>query len=163
MRILLRKISDQRHALRLVRDGGACEEVEQETRSTLVHDLLHYAVEAEAGIATGFWGSLAAGVTLDEMNDRTQAALGARAGELGAIERVVGALSSAAKGRPAAEVVAGLRRYAASLDTTMPDWLTEPFVEAVQERLRRLLGRWRATAYGAAMELAWGDGQDGDA
>jgi len=29
------------------------------------------------------------------------------------------------------------------------------FVDRVLERLRRLVGRWRATAYGASMTLEW--------
>lgn len=40
-----------------------------ETRSYLVHDLLHYAVESEAGLSGGFWGNLARGKTLADMND----------------------------------------------------------------------------------------------
>ena len=36
----------------------------------LVHDLLHYAAEQEAGVQTGFWGTLASGRTLADMNDR---------------------------------------------------------------------------------------------
>ena len=42
-----------------------------------------------------------------------------------------------------------------SLGATMPDWLTEPFVVAVQERMRRLQGHWRATPFGGVMELPW--------
>jgi hypothetical protein len=159
VQIQLRKISDERHALRIVRaddgGGGALDEVECETRSTLVHDLLHYAVESEAGLAGGFWGNLAAGLTLADMNDRTGAPLGGGASEMAAIEQIVGALSGAVKGRSAAEMVAGMRRFAAALGATMPDWLTEPFVEAVQERMRRLLGHWRATPHGATMNLEW--------
>jgi hypothetical protein len=29
------------------------------------------------------------------------------------------------------------------------------FVERVRERLRRLVGRWRATRFGMTMELPW--------
>jgi hypothetical protein len=155
VQIQLRKISDERHALGIARAGGAFDEVECETRSTLVHDLLHYAVESEADLTTGFWGNLAAGLTLAEMNDRTRAPLGAAATEMAAIEQIVGALSGAVKGRSAAEMVAGMRRFAEALGATMPTWLTESFIEAVQERMRQLLGRWRATAYGATMSLDW--------
>ena len=155
VQIQFRKLSDERHALAIVRPAGARDEVDCETRSTLVHDLLHFAVESEAGIATGFWGRLAGGLTLADMNDRTGAPLGAGAADKVAIEQIVGALSGAAKGRSAAEMVAGMRRFAAALGATMPDWLTESFIEAVQERMRRLLGHWRATPYGATMTLDW--------
>jgi hypothetical protein len=89
------------------------------------------------------------------MNDRTGAPLGAGAADMAAIEQIVGALSSAVKGRSAGQMLAGMRRFAEALGATMPGWLTEPFVEAVQERMRQLLGRWRATPFGATMDLDW--------
>ena len=54
MRILFHKLSDDRHRLAIERTPGAREEVECETRSYLVHDLLHYAVESEAGCGATF-------------------------------------------------------------------------------------------------------------
>jgi hypothetical protein len=153
--IIFHKLSDERHALEIRRSDGAREQVECETRSYLMHDLLHYAVEAEAGVGSGFWGTLAAGKTLADMNDRTGMALGTAAGEVGAIEQVVGALSGVTKGRAPEDLVAGIRRYATSLGTTMPGWLTVPFLEAVTERMRRLTGHWRATPHGGAMTLLW--------
>jgi hypothetical protein len=155
MRIVFRKIADERHALEIVRDDGRRESVVCETRSYLVHDLLHYAVEGEAGLGGGFWGNLARGRTLEDMNDRTGRAMEAELPEMSVIERLVGALSGAVKGRSAAEMVTGLHRYAEALDSTLPPWLTESFVAAVQERMRRLLGHWKATPVGAAMELYW--------
>jgi hypothetical protein len=162
MKILLRKISDQQHELTIARDGvhGAQREsVTCETRSMLLHDLVHYAVEAAAGIEGGFWGTLARGRTLAEMNDRTGAALdAAEAAEMAAVEQLAGALHGAAKGMPAADVVAGIHRYAAATDEAVPAWLTESFVAAVQERLRALTGAWRATPHGGTLELTWPPG-----
>jgi hypothetical protein len=159
MRIRFTKISDERHELAILDDddGVVRDSVVCETRSYLTHDLLHYAVEAEAGLAGGFWGNLAGGRTLAQMNDRTggMGAGSADAEEMGTIEQVVGALTAAVKGRSAADMVSGMKRFAASLGNTMPDWLTETFVLAVQERMRRLLGHWRATPFGHAMELGW--------
>jgi hypothetical protein len=151
MRILLRKLSDERHALAVVRDDGRRDEVECETRSVLLHDLIHLAVEAEAGLGGGFWGSLARGRSLADMNDR----MAEPTPELAQIERIVGALHPAAKGRTPAELVAGLERFAAATGETLPEWLAEGFLAAVQERLRRLLGHWRATPYGGTMEVAF--------
>jgi len=48
-----------------------------------------------------------------------------------------------------------MRRYAASLGASMPDWLTEPLVEGVNQRMRALLGQWRATPRGGEMVLSW--------
>lgn len=155
MRIAFRKISDERHELTIVRGDGQRETVACETRSVLAHDLLHYAVEAEAGLVYGFWGLLAAGHSLADMNDRSGAPLGARHADIMVVERLVGALSPIAKGAAPAEVMAGMTRYAESSGSTLPPWLTEPFVAAVAERLRRLVGRWRATPHGGVMELDW--------
>ena len=38
----------------------------------------------------------------------------------------------------------------------MPPWLDVAFAERVAERLRRLQGQWKATAFGGAMELVFG-------
>jgi hypothetical protein len=153
MQIRFRKLSDERHELAISKDSASWESVECETRSYLTHDLLHYAVEAEAGVQAGFWGRLAAGASLAEMNDRTRP----MGDEMAAIEQVVGALTPSVKGMSAAEVVAGMNRFASSLGATLPPWLTERFVLAVQERMRRLVGRWKATPRGSALELSWPD------
>ena len=129
MRILFKKLSDERHELSISRDLASWETVECETRSYLTHDLLHYAVEAKAGVQSGFWGRIAAGATLAEMNDRTRS----MGDEMAAIEQVVGALTVSVKGRSAAAVVAGVNRFGASLGATLPSWLTEAFVLAVRE------------------------------
>jgi hypothetical protein len=155
MRIVLRKISDERHALEIERGDGRRDRVECETRSYLVHDLLHYAVESEAGLSTGFWGLLAKGKTLVDMNDRTGRAMMEESQEMAVIEGVVGPLSGAVKGRSGAEMVAAFRRYWTALETEPVPWLTESFVIAVQERMRRLLGSWSATPFGGTMELDW--------
>ena len=156
MRILLRKISDQQHELAIVRErSGARESVVCETRSYLRHDLLHYAVEAEAGIEGGFWGSLARGRTLADMNDRTGMALAGDTAEIATVEKFVGVLSGAAKGLSTAEVMSVIERSGAATNAPPPAWLTESFVAAVQERLRGLLGAWKATPYGETMTLDW--------
>ena len=160
VRIELRKISDEAHELAIVRlagalDPGARESLRCETRSTLVHDLLHFAAEKEAGVQSGFWGTLAAGHTLADMNDRTGVALGAAGPDVMAVERIVGPLSAALKGTSAADLVVRLRGYLAETGTPAPAWLTEAFVAAVQERMRRLLGAWRAVPFGESLHLDW--------
>src|SRR6187549_2379848 len=147
MRIRFVKLSDERHALEIVRDDGRVERAECETKSLLMHDLLHLAVETEARLDAGFWGRLAAGTTLSEMNDRSKP-LGPETEELAAVEQLVGALHGATKGRSATELVAGMRRFAGALGHDLPDWLTERFVVAVEERLRRFVGHWKATPFG---------------
>ena len=155
MRILFTKISDEVHLLAIEQQGRPRQEMRCETRSYLLHDLLHYAVEGEAGLASGFWGRLATDKTLAQMNDRTGAAMAAAGPELAVVEQIVGALHGTAKGIAAGDLIAGLRRFASALDQTLPDWVDEALVVAVQERMRRLQGHWRATPHGGVMELPW--------
>jgi hypothetical protein len=157
LEIRIRKLSDERHSLEIVRPDGRRELVECETRSYLRHDLLHYAVESEAGLESGFWGKLASGTTLARMNDRE--ALPPGGGEegedLAAIEQIVGALHNSSKGPSASELVTGLSRFAEALGSPLPSWVSVSLVERVQEAMRRLEGHWRATPYAAVMELRW--------
>jgi hypothetical protein len=154
LRIRFVKLTDERHVLEIVRRDGGRERMECETRSYFLHDLLHLAVESEGGLTQGFWGRLAAGTTLAAMNDRTKPA-GPESGELLAIEQLVGALHAATKGRSPNEVVSGMRQFAEAIGQPLPHWLTDRFVAGVQERMRRFVGHWKATPYGAAMELEW--------
>jgi hypothetical protein len=70
MRIVLTKTSDRRHGLELVRSDGSRESVELVTREALFHDLLHYVVESSLRMQGGFWGTLASGKTMADLNDR---------------------------------------------------------------------------------------------
>ena len=156
MRILLTRTSDDRHDLEVVRDDGSRDGVKGlESKSVLMHDLLHLAVESEAHLTTGFWGNLAGGTTLAQLNDRTGAAMMAETGELGLIEQIVGAMSGAVKGRSAAEMMESFRNFALAQGTPLPDWLTQEFISRVQERMRKLIGHWNATPYGGVMEVEW--------
>lgn len=141
--------------MQIVREDGRSEQVECETRSYLQHDLLHYAAEAVAHLEEGFWGNLAKGRTLAQMNDRTGKAMEGEGPQMLAIERIVGTLSGAIKGVSAEAIVGRFRDAAASSGFAIPAWLTVDFVLAVQERMRRLLGRWKATPYGDSMSLPW--------
>ena len=156
MRIRLTKLSDSRHVLDVVHADGTRERVELVSRELLFHDLLHYAVECCLGTQDGFWGALARGKTLADLNDRTGAAMESLAGPVAAVEQTVGMMTGAVKSKaPAAEVVASLRSYHEALGQEPPGWCTESFVEAVRERMRQVLGRWKAVPYRGAMEIEW--------
>jgi hypothetical protein len=156
MRIVLTKLTDARHALEVIRDGGDRERVELETRSCLLHDLTHFAVERAAGITKGFWGSLAAGKTLDDLMGRTGQAPMDSDGLMMQVERAVAVLQGGIKAKedPAAEwerIVAMSRIQGAE----PASWFTRELVGRVHEHMRQLLGRWNATPFGASMELTW--------
>ena len=158
MRILLTKLSNERHALEVVRDGGARERVELVTREFLFHDLLHHAVESAMGTQQGFWGALASGKTMADLNDRSGASMKEFMGATAYIEQAVGMMTGAIKsGAGAEEVVSTLGGYHEALGQEMPACCTEKFVTDVRERMRRMQGHWKATPYGKTMEIAWPD------
>jgi hypothetical protein len=154
MRILLTKISDQRHAVELVRTDGSREAVELVTRESLFHDLLHYAVESSLPTQGGFWGTLASGKTMTDLNDRTGESVKENANTLYLIEGIVGVMTGVVE-MPADQAFAKLRWFSESQGQKQPDWCTERFVANVSELMRRLQGQWKATPYGEAMEIDW--------
>jgi hypothetical protein len=146
LRILFVKLSDQRHRLVLHRAGSGVEQAELETRSYLLHDLVHWAVEAESGIGDGFWGLLANGTTLDALADRTMA--DPPSSGLALAERLVGPFQSLFAGRLAREL------YLEQARGTAP-FVDGAWIERVLTRLRKLTGAWRAVPFSQALELDW--------
>jgi len=146
------RISPTHHSFEYRREDGSGEAIEMETRSLLLHDLVRYVVESEAGLRGSFFGILEKIGGYEELSVAGGAALG---GEVAVTERVVGALQGALKcGDLDAEGLA--ERVGAFLELyeeRAPRWLTPSFVRAVSERMRQLEGRWKATPLGATMEL----------
>lgn len=156
MKIRFHKLTDARHELEVLRTGMASERVSCETRSYLVHDLLHFATESEANLDAGFYGRLAAGATLAELNERTATmSSGDGYDEMLQIEQVVAMLSGSVKGLTPSEMMAAFERYEAAMERPVPAWVTADLVARVEEHMRRLLGHYRATPFGSFMELEW--------
>jgi len=139
------RLDPTRHRFEAVRADGSREVRELETRSYLIHDLVHFALESEARLVSGFYGALARGAAYDAE---------AASAEAMQVENVVAPLQTAIRGEvdPAA-FVARLRAGRASVGDAAPEWLTEALIARVLERLRQLSGRWRATPFGETMEL----------
>ncbi len=146
------RVSADRHRLEYLSPDGTGEAFELETRGLLVHDLLHFAVETEAGLRGSFYGLLAKVGGYAELSVGGGAALG---GEIAITERVVGALTGAlqAEDLDADAFVEQARDYLNIYDERAPRWFTPTLVLAVRERMRQLEGRWRATPFGETLEL----------
>ena len=86
------RVSPTRHRFEYRRTDGTGETIEMETNGLFVHDLLHYAVESEAGLKGSFYGILGKIGGYEELSVAGGAALG---GEIAIAERVVGALTGA--------------------------------------------------------------------
>lgn len=141
------RLNPTHHRFEAIRADGTHDTREFETRSILFHDLVHFAVESEAKLRGGFYGTLAAGANYDAPREGSEAQL---------VENVVGPLQGLLKnGAPidAAPFVARLNAHHESLGYTPAEWLTPDFVTRVQERMRKLNGQWKATPFGQTMEL----------
>jgi hypothetical protein len=139
------RLNPTHHRFEAIRADGTREAREFETKSLLLHDLVHFAVESEAKLRGGFYGALADGAAYDAPREGSEAM---------AIESVVGPLQGALKGEVDPEAFVARHRSAqASMGSQSPDWLTPELIARVLERLRQLQGQWRATPFGQAMEL----------
>jgi hypothetical protein len=155
MQIRLTRLTNERHRFEVVRDDGTGEAHELETRSALPHDLVHYAVETEAGLNASFYGRLARGetyaaLTLEPSGDP----------EAMQTEAVVARIQGVAKNdawsgvdpeRFAASIAAGFR----SLGHEPPTWLSGELLGRVRDCLRRVQGRWRATPFHQPLVLTF--------
>ena len=146
------RISPDRHRFEYRRADGTGEAIEMETRSFLTHDLVHFAVEREAGLRGSFYGILARIGGYEELSVAGGAALG---GEIAITERIVGMLQGALGEADFDEAAfqAQAAEYLELFDERVPRWFTPAFVAAVRERMRQLTGRWKATPFGETMEL----------
>jgi hypothetical protein len=132
--------------------GARTESCLLETRSCLLHDLVHFALESEAGLTDSFYGKLARGSSYAEL--KQPGAAMAALGEIAMTEFVVGTLQGAWKsGFAPARYHAEACGYLAQLGASPPAWFTIDLLERVAVRLRALTGAWGGTKFGDALEL----------
>ena len=146
MQILLTKLTDARHRFEVVRPDGSWESTELETRSLLLHDLAHYTVEAEAGLERGFYGLLESGVSLTRLNDRDASPADP---QRMLPESLAAPMQTLFGGRMSRD------RYLELGAAAGIELVTPAFVDGALERLRRLIGHWRATPFRGVMEVEW--------
>ncbi|MBO0764584.1 MAG: hypothetical protein J2P50_08355 [Hyphomicrobiaceae bacterium] len=149
------RVSPTHHRFEVERADGSKQAAIIETRSGLVHDLLHFAFETEAGLTRSFYGLIAAGRTLAETRPRPSAdGPSFPTAEARLTERMVGILTVLVEDKfGASEALAGLRRLQQAHAEPMPEWLTEDLIRRTAEHFRRLHGKWKSTPFGDTMEL----------
>ena len=153
MLIRLTRLTNERHRFEVQRDDGTHDARELETRSTLLHDLVHYAVETEAGLEASFYGRLASGTSYEKLTTAPPPDAEAMQTEV-----VVVRIQGVAKSDTWSEVdpPAFARTIAASFRAVggePPSWLTEELIVRVRERLRAVQGQWRATPFHRTLVL----------
>lgn len=151
MRVRFTKLGGGRHRLEVFRPDGV-DAMDCETRSFLLHDLTHFALETAAGLSTGFYGLLAQGRQLADMHGGVWQAQALE------IEQAVGALHNLAKGMAdARQVLERLKSLRRAQGLGMPKWLTEQAINDAAEHLRRLTGHWASLKPGEHLELEFGN------
>lgn len=141
MEIAFTKLSDRRHRVTVARNDGSTETVELDSKDFLRHDLAHFAVETELGLANGVWGSVAAGGSLSGE--------GIDGADVAVAERLAGPIQTMMR------IEADQAAIAEVLDRVMPGIASADLAARLHERLRSLRGHWAATGYGDAMEITW--------
>jgi hypothetical protein len=153
--VRLTRVSPTHHRFEIERADGSREAAQLETRNLLLHDLLHFAFETEAGLTQSFYGLLAAGRTLsDTMPDASSAGPRFPTAEAQLTERIVGPLTGVVQGKVhVTSLLSAIRQLQDAHGEPMPEWLTESLIRRTADRFRRLYGQWRSTPFGATMEL----------
>lgn len=153
--VTLTNISPTHHRFACMREDGSREAAELETKSFLYHDLLHFAVESEAFLGDSFYGKLLKGTSYRELSERKMEATPLTEGkEIMMTERVVGVMTGVLQSDASSEAaLSSLRNLLSASGERFPEWFTEDFVLHVKERMRRLLGEWEGTPFGATMTL----------
>ena len=151
--IYIKKISNEHHEFRYVRSGGGGEAITLDTKSFLLHDFIHFAVERRAKLEYSFYGLLAHSGSYEELSDidLSEEKFG---GELGMTKRIVGGLTPVVKGNITSEqFLAGARNLIEAYQKKLPHWLDQGFIADVEEDLRRIIGEWNVVVYGDTLIL----------
>ena len=153
MQIRFTRLTNERHRLEFIRADGTSETHELETRSTLLHDLVHFAVETEAQPKASFYGRLASGTTYETLLIEPPTSPEAMQTEV-VVGRIQGiAKNDAWSGIDPISLAESMAASFRAVGQEPPVWLTGELLVRVRERLRRVQGQWRATPFRQTLAL----------
>jgi hypothetical protein len=152
----------------ICRDDGSSVSTTFPHKGPISHDFVHYAVESELGLSTGFWGLVAAGHRPEDIQEIAKAAGHASAkraeipdeGFVAAIqsERIVEAFEadhwSGASGDPAGVILMAQAGCAQS-HVALPLALDEAATTRLRKQIADFAARWTTLAPGEAIGLEW--------
>ncbi len=160
LRVRITKRADGRSVLNCVRSDGSVTWQRQEGKQAgffPLHDLAHFAVESELGIARGFFGLIAEGWNIDDTQGK--GARGPVPEDAMVAEKLVGSFDAEARGGsfwPAPEFNQQARSWFENDGKQVPASLPQ-LAEADLARTRRkiadLRGLWRELPPGETLEL----------
>lgn len=135
MKIEIKKVTNYQCEYTITRNDKSVEQITLDTKTYLVHDICHYAVEKNLGYSKGFWGMLSQGYTFSELfgknNPQTE--------ELRFIEQVVGPVQSVYSGHIPQQ---DFEQYIGHLNFTM----TENILESCLVDIRAIIEKWEQLA-----------------
>jgi hypothetical protein len=153
MQIRLKKGRDGPDSLACVREDGTST-WKRLQRGIAFHDLVHYALESELGIADGFFGLVEGGWTMDEFADAEERARIPPAAMW--VEFVVNQLmTEGMSGEYTDEDVfhETLAKSTAKLGVAVPRKLDAEELARVRGKIVDVVGRWRSLPLGETLEL----------
>jgi hypothetical protein len=146
------RISPTHHTLEYVREDGSRESAEMETKTFLEHDFLHYAIESEARISTGFFGLLGRGYNFSQLNLKSPSDFDVP--ESHHVERAVGVFTGMIKGNLSEEdAMRGVKNFYDAEGRAIPSWITADLFVRAKEKYRQIYGKWNSLPFGKTLEL----------
>ena len=153
MQIRLKKGRDGPDSLACVREDGTST-WKRLQRGIAFHDLVHYAVETELGIADGFFGLVESGWTMDALaaaEERASIPPGAMWVEFVVNQLMTEGASGGYSDEDAFHET--LVRSAAKIGVAAPRKLEADELARVRGRMVEVVGRWRSLPLGETLEL----------
>lgn len=144
MKIEVKKATKHQCQYSVTRNDKSVERITLETKTYLVHDICHFAVEDNLHYVNGFWGLLSQGHSVNSLfgKDNPQTI------ELRFIERIVGPVQSVYSGHIPKE---DFEQYISHLDNTM----TNNFLGSCLTEIRAILQKWEQLSVGQYLTLKW--------
>jgi hypothetical protein len=164
MKITLHRTDAKRYWTDIERDDGARFEIRGiGFMGAVPHDLAHFVIETELGLANGFWGTVAAGGVVGSMTgtggrrpfhaDAKSALLKTNQADLSDAELMVGAFTDALdKGLPTLLMVLHRYQKGSAIKAVV---IGDDDAVRVLERLRQAQRKWQEMAVGGQMTLTW--------
>lgn len=144
MKIVVKKISHKECVYTIARADGTEEVIELDSKTYLLHDMCHFAVEKELAYRNGFWGMLAQGYAFHELFGKENMLTT----ELRFIEKVVGPVQSAYLG----QVPRG--RFPSLLSYLDYEFGMERLDNCLNE-IGRIMDEWGGLSFGQYLTLEW--------
>lgn len=147
MQVRFHKLSDKEHGFSVVRADGSTLEARLDSRSYLIHDFSHFAVEQQAGLTDGFYGALAGGASFADLRNDVVALPPDH--QRWRAERLAAPFQTLWSARDDAGFADRCAWYCGQCH------VDDAFLVGALERMRRLTGHWKATPWGGVMEVVW--------